>query len=82
MQSTALEIRAAFESVNAYNNAFRVFYERGESGTMIGRGEIDAGLFLSVYYSGKRLDNLRNDLQEVLGDSPKDLQKAFILSQY
>ena len=82
IRSTARDIETAFESVNAYNNAFRVFYENGETSTMIGDGEIHAGLFLRVYYSCQRLNNLKNDLPEVLGDSPEDLQKAFILSQY
>ena len=60
IQSTAREIKIAFESVNAYNNAFRVFYESGESGTMIGEGEGHASLFLHVYYGCKRYSDLRN----------------------
>lgn len=82
IQSTALEIGAAFESVKAYNNAFRVFYDSGETGTMIGEGERHAALFLRIYYSCQRLNNLKNDLPEILGDSPEDHQKALILSQY
>ena len=70
IQSTALEIRAAFESVNAYNNAFRIFYKSGTSGTMIGEGEIHARLFLHVYYGCERYSHLRNAILDALGDSP------------
>ena len=82
VKSTALDIGAAFESVNAHNNAFRVFYESGDTGTMIGEGEGHAALFLRVYYGRKRLKSLQNALLEVLGDSPEDRQKALILSRY
>ena len=82
IQSTALEIGAAFESVKVYNNAFRVFYNNGKSGTTIDKGEIQAALFLSAYYGCKRLNDLQNALPEVLGDSPENLQKALILSRY
>lgn len=73
IQSTALEIGAAFESVNAYNNAFRVFYESGATSTMIGEGEMHAALFLRVYYSCKRFNDLRNILLDILSNSSADL---------
>ena len=80
IQSTAIEIGAAFESVNAYNNAFRVFYENGEAGTMISEGEGHAALFLRIYYGCKRYSDLRNALIDlnIPANSPEDHQKALI----
>lgn len=84
VKTSALKIGEAFKSVNAYNNAFRVFYESGETSTMISEGEKHACLFLSVYYGCKRYNDLRNAVLDldVSGDSPEDLQKAFILARY
>ena len=82
VQSSALKIGEAFKSVNVYNNAFKMFYKSAKTGPMVSEGERHARLFLSVYYGCKRLNNLKNDLLEVLGDSPEDLQKALILSRY
>ena len=79
IQSTAFEIGAAFESVKAYNNAFRVFYENGEAGTMISEGERHAALFLSIYYKCKRHSDLRNAVIDlVLANSPEDHQESLI----
>ena len=78
VQSTARDIETAFNSINAYNNAFRVFYNSGESITMIPEGERHAALFLRVYYGCKRYNELRNaviDL-EISEDFPEDHQKS------
>ena len=82
VKSSALKVGEAFKSVNAYNNAFRIFYKSGETGTTVSEGERHAHLFLSIYYGCKRLNNLQNDLLKVLGDSPENLQKVLILSRY
>lgn len=74
--SKAREIETAFESVNAYNNAFRVFYEGGESGTLIGEGERYATLLLGVYYGCKRLNAFRNGLPQIIGDTDEDVKKS------
>lgn len=60
IRSKAIEIETAFESVNAYNNAFRVFYENGEAATMISEGEQHAAVFLRIYYGSKRYSDLKN----------------------
>lgn len=81
VKSTSRKIETAFESVNAYNNAFRVFYvrvfyESGESGTRIGEGEKHAALFLGVYYGCKRLNAFKNELPQIIGDTNEDVKKS------
>lgn len=66
--STIRDIGNIYHRIDQYTNTFRMFYEpnRSQSTKLISDGEDDTARFIRIFYTSKRLDDLKTEILELL----------------